>query len=111
MVPYARAILAPPTPNHHHAMLLYIMPLAGNICRHHAPATEPHLSGLALPGIRLLRLRDPDLQTHALHLRAADHGGRERAARFLRPPRLVADLVQGGGAGGGGGEGEGGGGG
>jgi len=53
-------------------MLLHIMALAGDIRRDHPPRAQPHPARLALPRIRLLGLRDADLQTYALHLGPVD---------------------------------------
>jgi len=65
-------------------MLLHIVPLAGDIRRDHPPRAQPHPARLALPRIRLLGLRDADLQTHAFHLGSVDEGRGGLLAERLR---------------------------
>ena len=63
------------------------MPFPRYVRRHHPSGAEPHPGDLALPGVRLLGLRGPDFETHALEVRVLGAGerwrdGLERAARL-----------------------------
>ena len=105
MIPHAGTILTPPASNQHHAVLLHIVPFPGDIRRDDPAGAEAHLGRLALAGVGLLGLRDPDFEADAFHLGTPDHGGGEGAALFLRPAAPVPDLVEGCVEGRGGGEG------
>jgi len=65
-------------------MLLHIMTLSWNICRHDPPRAQPHPARLALPRIRLLGFRDADFQADALHLRPVYKRWRGLFAERLR---------------------------
>lgn len=67
--------------------------LPRNISRDNLPTTQPNPSGLPLPRVRLLRLRNPRLQTHALHLRPVLQRRGPRATRALRHSAPAPDLV------------------
>jgi hypothetical protein len=66
-----------------------------NISRNDLPRTQTHTCRLALPGIRLLGLRDTSLQTHPLQLRVALQRRRTTPARLLARPAAAAHLVVG----------------
>ena len=95
MIPHTRTILTPPTSDQYHAVLLYIVTLAWYIRRDDPSTAESDFRCLALARIGLFGFRDADFETHAFHLRTIFHGGRFRAARFLRLARGFADLIEG----------------
>lgn len=95
MISHTRTILTPPTSHHHHTVLLHVMSLTRDICANDLSTAQPHLGRLALPGVRLLGLRDTDFETDAFHLGTADHCGGKRTALRLGGAATFADLVEG----------------
>jgi hypothetical protein len=72
---------------------------AWNVSTDNPPATQSDLRRLPLSRVGLFRLCDADFETHAFHLRAADHGWTERTALLLGFAAAIADLIEGRGAG------------
>ena len=69
MIPHTGTILAAAAADEDDAVLLDIVALSRDVGGDHAAAGQPHTRRLALPGVRLLRLRDPDFQTYPLLMR------------------------------------------
>jgi hypothetical protein len=104
MVPHTRTILTPPSPHHHHTVLLHIMSFPGNVAADDPATGQTHFRGLALSGVGFLGLRDADFEAHAFHLGPVAHRGGDGPTGFFGFAGVVADLVEGGTVGGGGGE-------
>lgn len=97
MIPHTRTILRPAAPHQHHAVLLDVVPLAGDVRRDDGPRRELDTRRLALSGIGLLGPHDADTETHALERGAVRVGeGRgDGVASALALADAAEDLVEG----------------
>ena len=109
MISYTRTILRTSASNQDNTVLLHVMSFSRNIAIHHSPRTESNSRRFTLSRVRLLRLRDSDLQAHALELWCAGsgHGWRGLFTGTLGLAAAVGDLVESSEDGRGGGEGPG----
>lgn len=76
MVSHTGAILCPPTAHEHDAVLLNVVPLAGDVRRDDLASGQPHTGGLALARVGFLGLGDADFDADALERGRVD--ARER---------------------------------
>lgn len=97
MIPHTRTILRPAAPHKHHAVLLDIVSLAGDVRRHDGPRRQLDTRRLALARVGLLGPHDADSQAHALEGRAVRVGqGRgDGVACSLALADASQDLVEG----------------
>lgn len=95
MILDTRTILSTTPTNLNDTVLLDIMSLTRDNGGNDLPRTQPHTGRLALARIRLLRLRDAGLQTHALQRRVVFQRGRARASRTLALATAALHLVVG----------------
>lgn len=100
MIPHTGAILGPAAADKHDAMLLDVVPLAGDVGRDDGARRQLDSGRLALPGVGLLGADDADAEADALQGRAVcvGEGGRDGMAGALALPDAAEDLVQGRGA-------------
>lgn len=78
-------------------MLLNIVALSGDVCRHDVARSQLHTSNLALARVGLLRSHDTHSEADALLGRTVrrGEGGRDGVACSLSLARAAEDLVEG----------------
>lgn len=69
LVPHTGTILRPPTPDQHHAVLLDVVPLTGNVCGDGLAGRQAHTCRLAFARVWFLGPRDADFDAYAFSLR------------------------------------------
>src|SRR5690606_22838569 len=94
VVAHARQVLDAAAADHHHRVLLQVVPLARDIADHLEAVGQAHLRHLAQRGVRLLRRRRIDAGADAALLRRVLQR-RDAVAAGERRPRLADQLVDG----------------
>jgi hypothetical protein len=97
MIPHTGTILTTSSAHQHHAVLLDVVALAGDIGGDRTSGRQPHTGGLALARVGLLGPRDADLEADSLPLRGKDlgQGGGDGVAGSLGfPAALLTRLFQ-----------------
>lgn len=93
MVLDSGTILGSTTADEDDTVLLDVVAFTRNISRNHTSTTQSHSGSLSLSRIRLLRLRNTRLETHALQLRPVVQRRRSSLTRGLRHTTSLSDLI------------------